>query len=256
LAAAPTLDRVLMRRRSAGIATLALATVCGAYAVVSTLRSYDWRTSIALFESAVKVHPRSARARMELAGAYGRAGDAAKAEAEFAEAIRILPTYAAAWYNLGNARARRGALDPAADAYRHAVEHAPRLTQAWYNLALVEQMRGRPDAAIEAFAETAKISPRDPQAHTALGDALLAAGRPGEAVESYTRAVEVGGDVAAAARLNRGVALERSRGCDAALPDYLAAAELPDTRAVARRNAAACLRATGRDEEARRLMLP
>jgi tetratricopeptide (TPR) repeat protein len=256
LAASPFLDRILARgARGAGIASLVLATVCGGYAATSTLRAYDWRTPIALFESAVKAHPRSARARMELASAYGRTGDMARAEEEFAEAIRILPSYAAAWYNLGNARARRGALDEAADAYRHAVENAPRLTQAWYNLALVEQMRGRPDAAIEAFSAAAQVSPRDTEAHTALGDALLAAGRLPEAVTSYTHAIEVGGDSAAGARLNRGVALERLRGCDAALPDYLAAVELPATHSVARRNAAGCLRAAGRDEEAQRLML-
>lgn len=253
LAAAPALDRALARRQGSRIAIVALAAVCGGYAIVSTLRSYDWKSPITLFESAVRVHPQSARARMELASAYGRAGQAAKAEAEFAEAIRILPTYAAAWYNLGNARARRGALDPAAEAYRAAVDHAPRLTQAWYNLALVEQMRGNRDAAVAAFAEVARISPQDSQAHTALADALLAAGRAEEAIASYSRAIEVGGETAAGARLNRGVALERSRGCEAALPDYLAAAELPAVRTVARRNAVACLRALGREEDARRL---
>jgi tetratricopeptide (TPR) repeat protein len=256
LAATPAIDGALARRRSARTAIVFLLVLCCVHATVSTIRSYDWRSPITLFESAVRAHPRSARARMELASAYGRVGASAKAEAEFAEAIRILPTYAAAWYNLGNARARRGALDTAADAYREAVEHAPRLTQAWYNLALVEQMRGRSEAAIEAFAETTRISPRDAQAHTALGDALLAVGRVEEAVESYTRAIDVGGDAAAGARLNRGVALERSRGCDAALPDYLAAAELFAVRGVARRNAAACLRTLGREDDARRLALP
>lgn len=256
LAAAPAVDRALSDRRGYGITTFILIVIVGVYAGVSTSRSNDWRSGVALFESAVEAHPRSARARMELAGAYGRAGDAAKAEAEFAEAIRILPSYAAAWYNLGNARARRGALDQAANAYREAVKHTPRLTQAWYNLALVEQMRGRPEAAIDAFAEAARASPRDPQAHTALGDALLGAGRLTEAIESYARGIDAGGAAAAGARLNRGVALERLRGCDAALPDYLAAAELPTVGAVARRNAAACLRALGREEEARRLALP
>lgn len=256
LAAAPSIDRVLAQHRNTRIAMLLLAVVCTAYAATAARRAYSWRTPITLFESAVAAHPQSARARMELASAYGRVGDTTKAEAQFAEAIRILPTYAAAWYNLGNARARRGALDAAAEAYRQAVEYAPRLSQAWYNLALVEQMRGRSEAALEAYSAAAKASPRDPEAQTALGDALLAAGRLDEAVESYARAIEIGGDAAAGARLNRGVALERSRGCEAALPDYLAAAEVAATRTVARRNAAACLRATGREEEARRLMLP
>lgn len=146
------------------------ALVCIVYAGSSFRRAYDWRSSVALFESAVRAHPRSARARMELGGAYGRVGRVADAEREFAAAVDVLPTYAAALYNLGNLRARDGRLDDAASAYRRALESSPRLIQAWFNLGLVEQMRGRRDEAIEAFSAAAKIAPGDVEIARALAD--------------------------------------------------------------------------------------
>ena len=88
------------------------------------------------------------------------------------------------------------------------------------------------------------------------GVGIVDAGPTGTTSHVFHAAIEVGGEAAAGARLNRGVALERSRGCEAALPDYLAASELPAVRTVARSNAAACLRALGREEDARHLALP
>jgi tetratricopeptide (TPR) repeat protein len=253
LAAAPIESALALKRRTAA-ATLVLGAVTAAYAAASMARAHDWQDAIRLFESAARAHPRSARAHMELASAYGHAGRATDAETAFARALEILPTYAAAWYNLGNARARRGALDAAAEAYRRAVEHKPRLVQAWYNLGLVEQMRGDSRAALEAFGTATRVAPRDAQAHASLAEALVAAGRLEEAVASYSRAVELVGAADTALRLHRGAALERLRGCEAALPDYLAAAEgggLAEQPGLER--ASACLVSLGRSEQARLL---
>lgn len=247
------LDPLLRSRRTAVATTLLLTGLCCAYAAQSMNRSYDWRSAISLFESAVRAQPRSARAHMELASAYGRAGRHDAAEAEFARAIDILPTYAAAWYNLGNARARRGDLSAAVDAYRRATDSAPRLVQAWFNLALVEQMRGNPKAALSAFGEAARIAPGDVEAQTSFGDALASARRLDEAVAAYSRAIDAAGGRAAAALLGRARAIERLRGCEAALDDYLAAADLGTPRGAATALAAACLRSLGRTEEARQV---
>jgi Flp pilus assembly protein TadD len=168
LAIAPALDlakpAALRRALMVGIVALSVG-----YGVVSTRRAADWQSAITIFESATRAHPRSARAHMELGGAYGHAGRGSDAEREFASAVEILPSYAAAWYNLGNLRARSGRLDPAADAYHRALEHSPRLVQAWYNLGLVEQMRGRREAAIDAFSRAAEIAPADPEIQRMLG---------------------------------------------------------------------------------------
>jgi tetratricopeptide (TPR) repeat protein len=216
----------------------------------SPLRSYDWQNSIALFERCA----RTREARVPVGGLGSAYGHQRHRRAEESSLRRSRPSDTPR-PGTSSAIAFGAAVDAAADAYREAVEHTPRLVQAWYNLALVEQMRGRPDAAVDAFAAVAQISPKDPQAQTSLGDALLAAGRPSEAVASYSRAIDAAGNAATGARLNRGVALERSQGCEAALPDYLAAAETPSMHATAIRNAIGCLRALGREQEARQLML-
>lgn len=169
LAAAPACEAAATAaKRGARAIPLVFAVVCVVYAGASFRRAFDWQSSVALFESAVRAHPRSARARMELGGAYGRVGRSDDAEREFAAAIDVLPTYAAAWYNLGNLRARDGRLDDAASAYRKALESSPRLIQAWFNLGLVEQMRGRRDEAIEAFSAAAEIAPGDAEVERAL----------------------------------------------------------------------------------------
>jgi tetratricopeptide (TPR) repeat protein len=169
LAVVPAYEAAVAATARGGRALLiASALVCIVYAGVSFRRAHDWQSSVSLFESAVRVHPRSARAHMELGGAYGRVSRVEDAEREFAAAVDVLPTYAAAWYNLGNLRARDGRLDDAASAYRRALESAPKLVQAWFNLGLVEQMRGRRDDAIGAFSAAAKIAPGDAEIARAL----------------------------------------------------------------------------------------
>lgn len=217
LAAAAAFERWLRHPRARGLTLVVLTATMTAYAAVSMDRCYDWHDAVQLFESAVRSHPRSARARMELASAYGHAGRPEEAEREFATAIEILPSYAAAWYNLGNARARRGALDAAASAYRSAVEHAPRLVQAWYNLAVVEGMRGRTDDALNAFAAAAAISPDDVEAQLGVADAAQRAGRLETALAAYQRAIEIGGPTRAIAVAGTIACLEQlGRGADAA----------------------------------------
>ena len=86
-----------------------------------------------------------------------------------------------------------------------------------------------------------------------MGDIYLGAGRIAEAVAAYSKVIEIE-PRASAALLNRGVALERSSGCNAALTDYMAVLHLQPDSATALRNAVACLRALGRNEEAQRLL--
>jgi tetratricopeptide (TPR) repeat protein len=169
LALALAIERIASPR---GVARtlIVVALVCAGYGVVSYDRARDWRNAISLFEAATRAYPRSARAHMELGGAYGRAGRTADAEHAFARSVEVLPTYAAAWYNLGNLRARAGRLKEAEPAYRQAVTHAPQLVQAWYNLGLVEQMQGDLAAAEDAFAAAARIAPRDVEVRRALDD--------------------------------------------------------------------------------------
>jgi tetratricopeptide (TPR) repeat protein len=189
---------------------------------------------------------------MELASAYGREGRVQEALDRFARATAIMPEYAAAWYNRANLLAREGRFAEAEPDYERALQHAPRLVQAWYNLALVRQSLGKLPQAVAAMERAAQSAPADPQIRLALADLLLASGRLPEAISAYGAALAAGSDPVAT-RVNRGVALQRIHGCDAALPDYLAAVATAPTHPNARANAISCLRDLGRIAEAERL---
>jgi tetratricopeptide (TPR) repeat protein len=249
LAAAPAL-RAASTRHSTG--RYALAALAAAYAAVSFDRATDWRTPTALFEAAVEAYPRSARAQMELGSAYGREGRMDDALAAFGRATAILPEYAAAWYNLGNLHARRGAFDKALPAYEKALTYAPKLSAARYNMGLALLSLGRSADAAQTLAAAAADSPHDPAIAMTLGDVYLGMGRNTDAAAQYTRVLELEPN-AGAARLNRGVAVERSSGCDAALADYMAALRLRPGDRYALGNAISCLKRLGRDDEAARL---
>lgn len=250
VAAAPALARLEQRAGRKGLALVAVVAL--AWVVVDHARARAWRSPVALFEAATAVYPRSARAHMELGSAYGAMNRQDEAIEAFRAATAIKPDYAAAWYNLGNFHARRQQFDDALAAYDQAVTHAPRLTRAWHNLALVHRQRGRPQQAVAAAERASELSPADLGVWILLADLLLAEGRYAEAVPAYDEALELG--ATAATRINRGVAMQRLAGCDAALPDYLAALEAAPGHRTALANAVGCLQADGRIDEARALV--
>jgi tetratricopeptide (TPR) repeat protein len=250
LAGAPLFTAVADAARGRG--RIALAALAVAWGATVALRSLEWRTPVTLFEAAAREYPRSARAQMELATAYGQAGKTAEAEAAFRRATEIMPAYAAAWYNLGNLYARRARNDEAERAYRTTLSHAPRLVAARHNLGVLLLSMGRAPDAIEVLEGGLQGAKADPAYWMLAGDAYLAAGRNGDAAQAYGRVLDLVPE-AQAARLNRGVALERTGGCETALPDYLAVVEnAPSTTAVG--NAVACLQRTGRMAEAAALL--
>lgn len=250
MAAGVAVDRALSRFGQR--ATALAATVAIIWTLVTMRQAALWTSAVSLFEHAVAAQPQSARARMELATAYGQSGYVDRAVEQFRAAVTIMPEYAAAWYNLGNLYARQQRLAEAADAYGRALEYAPKLTQAWFNLGLTRQLQGRLGEAENAYARTAQLAPHDAIALSSHADVLLALGRNQEAVAVYTQALAAGAPDTTAL-INRGVAKQRSQGCSAALPDYEAALQSDPDHQTARANAVACLSALGRHDEAQAL---
>ena len=142
-----------------------LITVAVAWLAVDINRSYDWRSSLRLFRSATLAVPHSARAHMELASAYGKAGDTEAALVSFKRATDIMPGYAAAWYNKANMLARKGRYGEATEAYRQAITHAPAFEQAWFNLGLTYRIIGRPDQSALALERAREIRTTAPVAN-------------------------------------------------------------------------------------------
>jgi tetratricopeptide (TPR) repeat protein len=212
-------------------------------------RSREWLTPVALFEAATRAVPRSARAQMELASAYGNAGRVDDAARHFAVALEIKPDYSSAAYNQGNTLARAARYEEAAAAYRQAIAIDPRFTRAWHNLALTERIRGRTDAWLEALGKAAESSPASAALQNEYAEALLTTEHYGEAVSAYDRVIASGAAVAAT-YFNRGVAHHHLGGCRVAVEDYRQAAAAPAPPGEAFTAAAGCLRELGRNEEA------
>lgn len=233
-------------RRGAFAAVLALV---AAALPVNRQRAAEWLTPVSLFEAAVRAVPRSARAQMELASAYGNAGRVDEALAHFAASLEILPEYASASYNQGNTLARAGRYDEAAAAYRQSVKANPNLARAWRNLALTERLRGNPDGWIDGLRGALLASPGSAELAGELGEALIASGRYAEAVAAYDDLLARGG-ASATAHFNRGVANHHLGGCAASVEDYRRSAASLGAPRAALAAAAGCLKELGRDAEA------
>jgi tetratricopeptide (TPR) repeat protein len=256
IAVAAALEPLLadLRARSPRpVAVAALLAVAGVSMVaVSRARALDWATPVSLFEAAVEVAPRSARARMELGTALGNADRLGEAVPHFEAALAILPDYASAAYNLGNAYARANRYDEAATAYRRSLEADPRFTRAWRNLALTEKLRGRTEAWLEALRGAAESSPGSAVLRTELAEALVQSRRYDEAAAAYD-ALIAAGDRSAVAYFNRGVARHHLGGCAEAVEDYRLATRAPSAPRETFAAAAGCLKELGRNEEAEAL---
>jgi tetratricopeptide (TPR) repeat protein len=211
-----------------------LASIGVAWLAVDFDRASDWRSPVALYEATVAAVPRSARAHMELASAYGREGRTPEALGHFAEALKIKPDYGAAAYNMGNMLARGGQLAPAIQAYRQAVAATPTFASAWTNLSLTYRLGGSNSEALGVLEEAVVANPKHAGLHLELAETAMQLGRFEMAAIHYALVLENAPSADPSVRFAKGVALMRTHGCKAALDDFDAAilAGLNEPKAV------------------------
>ena len=224
-----------------------------AWTVADIHASAAWKTPMSLFERATRNQPKSARAHVELGGAYGSAGRYDDARQQFERALEIKPDYAVAWYNYGNLDARNGNMHGAIASYEKALVTKPNFIQPRYNMALAKRQIGDLPGALEALKRVVSIAPADPSAAQSLGDVALALGENAEAKAAYTRALELHHPNRVSLLINRGVATQRLGGCEPALDDYRAALALAPNHPNAVSNVVSCLQQLGRHAEAAEL---
>lgn len=135
------------------VAVYIIAAVCFFYGARTLARTYDWRSEVSLWQSAVRVQPDSARARSRLALAQWRIGLKSEAERNFQAALAM------------NSRDFE--------------------TLYWKGLYLLE--RGQPEEARRLLGRAVEKKPRDSAALLALGHSLEALGEKEEAQEHYLR---------------------------------------------------------------------
>ena len=110
-------------------------------------RGLEWRGDMALFTSAVEVHPQSARSHFGLGLALHREGNLELAIGAYKRALEMYPRYFEARLNLGAALLGSGKLKEAITIYRQITDQRPRHFQGRYVLALLEQNNGNREDA-------------------------------------------------------------------------------------------------------------
>ena len=136
------------------------------------------RTQVAVDELAV---PRKAREEAERAHDKRRKGKPEEALKHLRKAIEIHPRFARAYVQVGTILRETGRIAEAEQAFQKAVEMGPDNIGARKNLGYFYLATNRPDAAVVQLAEAARLEPTDVGAKAFLGDALFKTGRYPEA---------------------------------------------------------------------------
>ncbi len=106
-------------------------------------------------------------------------------------AIEIQSNYYAAWNGKGNALSNLGRYEEAIDCYNRAIEIQPNLHFAWNNKGSALDGLGRHEEAIECYNRAIEIQANYDSAWNNKGSALNSLGQHEEAIECYNRAIEI-----------------------------------------------------------------
>jgi superkiller protein 3 len=149
--------------------------------------------ALKLFQEAIRLNPRDARAHLNLGWALAAKGRDADALRAYEQAVALDPEYGLACNNLGNALMERNAgpedLHRALDLFRKALELDPTLMRARRNLAYALYRMDRLDEALAAYVEIVQREPRNAPAHGSMSSILFRLGRPAEAMKELELAV-------------------------------------------------------------------
>ena len=145
--------------------------------------------AVAAYERALAINPRMASAHANLVGAYGRLGNAFKAEAHYKAALSIDPDIEELHNNWGVLQASKRDAEAAASAFRQALEVNPQSAKAHANLGVALTELGQAVEAARHFRQAVASDPTNRSARMHLGTMALAADRPAEAARHLEAAL-------------------------------------------------------------------
>jgi tetratricopeptide (TPR) repeat protein len=224
---------------------------------LSIQRNGDYRSEIALTESALAVYPSNDRAYLNLGTFATRENRPAAAIAYYEKALHLNPAAADTHFNLAAVLEQTGRLSEALDHYREAVRLRPGVPTAQYHLGLALVKASRFDEAIASLTEALRLQPTSTaacqslaQAHTVLGNTDARAGRLPAAIAHYETAIQLDPRDARTQNNLANALSQTGRPADA-IAHYEAALAVAPDYAEAHFNLAAELLAAGRSREAR-----
>src|SRR5262245_56731493 len=129
----------------------------------------EFTCSIAAYELALKLDPRSWQTRQNLGLTLIQTGDLRRAASELRDVIRQQPDSHLAHSGLGLALESFGELTPAREEFEAAVRISPHFALGYYNLAHVASAENHFAAAVFYAEKAVSLDPREPAYQLALG---------------------------------------------------------------------------------------
>ncbi len=151
-------------------------------------RNRDWTSTLALFESAERVAPRSVRVLCNLGGSYSRAGRLEEAKAKYQEAYAIAPEYHGARKGLAHALILERQYAEAEALLRGVLAQRPTDLEAHSQLGNLMLEVGRGPEALELFDRLLALDPRSREGLLGRASALFLTKRYAEAADAWERA--------------------------------------------------------------------
>lgn len=145
--------------------------------------------AVAHYREALRIRPDHYNARFNLANHLSALGDTQEAIKHYREAIRLKPDYTAAHNNLGLLLFRRGKLEEAEFHFLEAVKYGPVRAGMKYNLGMISIARGDDDRGIQFLQEALRMKPDYGEAYNLLGVIYARQGKEKEAAECFRRAL-------------------------------------------------------------------
>jgi tetratricopeptide (TPR) repeat protein len=215
-------------RKEALLASSPLVLSC--LVIVTWTQVGYWRTSISLYDHALKVTSRNHITYYNRAEVYQGLGNLRQAISDYDRTIEIYPKYADAYNNRGIAYRKLGNISQAISDYNKAIEVDPGNALAFYNLGFAYGMLGNYRQAIEDYSRAIEADPGIAESYYNRGLAYGQLGDYRKAIESYDTAVEINKEYASAYN-NRGLAHWKLGERTQAIEDYRTAARLNNENA-------------------------
>ena len=237
-----------------------------------------WRSSVTVFQHAIRVTTNNYLAHSNLGLALDAQGKTDQALRHLREALAIQPDYAPIQTNLGVILFKQGRLDEAAAYFREAVRLEPGMAEGHLDLGVALAEQGKLEEAIGEFSKALEINPNleearcnletisreierrkaaslvaskspgskpdDAMGHYKAAVALDEQGKTDEAIREYREAIRLNPNFAAAYN-NLGFALRSQSRDNEAIWEYLEAIRLKPDLAAAHNNLAVSLYFTG-----------
>ena len=213
-------------------------------------QAHYWRESVALFEHALTVNPRSSVAYNTLGMVLAAHNRLPEATRYYTEAMRLPPPNPQAHNNLGNVLRRQGQMAQAMQQYQAALRLKPTFAQAHNNLGATLADQGRMAEAIRHYTVALQLHPRYVEAHFNLGNALRRQGQMAEAMQQYQAALRLK-PTFAEAHNNLGATLANQGRMAEAIRHYTVALQLHPRYVEAHFNLGVALARQGQFTEAR-----